>query len=86
MFNWWLVFCWVLALIAFLSLVLLSFAFRDASFLLFLQFSFTAISLPLATYFLTKCYQVTKSEKFEEEIDEEEFDLEGRFCINTIQE
>ena len=82
MFNWWLVFCWFLASVAFLSLILLSFAFRDASFLLFLQFSFTAISLPFATYFLTKHYQFAQTYQFEEEIDEEEFDLEGRFCIN----
>ena len=82
MFNWWLVFCWGLVLVAFLSLVLLSFAFRDASFLLFLQFSFTAISLPLAAYFLTKHYHFAQTDRFEEEIDEKEFDLEGRFCIN----
>ena len=82
MFNWWLVFCWGLALVAFLSLVLLSFAFREASFLLFLQFSFTAISLPLATYFLTKHFHFAQTDRFEEEIDEKEFDLEGRFCIN----
>ena len=82
MFNWWLVFCWFLASVAFLSLILLSFAFRDASFLLFLQFSFTAISLPLATYFLTKHYQFVQTVQFKEEIDEKEFDLEGRFCIN----
>ena len=82
MFNWWLVFCWGLALVAYLSIVLLSFAFRDASFLLFLQFSFTTISLPLATYFLTKHYHFAQTDQFEEEIDEKEFDLEGRFCIN----
>jgi len=82
MFNWWLVFCWSLALVAFLSLILLSFAFRDASFLLFLQFFFTATSLPLATYFLTKHYHFAQTDQFEEEIDEKEFDLEGRFCIN----
>ena len=82
MFNWWLVFCWSLALVAFLSLILLSFAFRDASFLLFLQFCFTATSLPLATYFLTKHYHFAQTDQFEEEIDEKEFDLEGRFCIN----
>jgi len=82
MFNWWLVFCWSLALVAFLSLILLSFAFRDASFLLFLQFSLTATSLPLATYFLTKHYHFAQTDQFEEEIDEKEFDLEGRFCIN----
>ena len=82
MFNWWLVFCWSLALVAFLSLILLSFAFRDASFLLFLQFSFTAPSLPIATYFLTKHYHFAQTDQFEEEIDEKEFDLEGRFCIN----
>ena len=82
MFNWWLVFCWFLASAAFLSLILLSFAFRDASFLLYLQFSFTAISLPLATYFLTKHYHFAQTDCFEEEIDEKEFDLEGRFCIN----
>ena len=82
MFNWWLVFCWSLALVAFLSLILLSFAFRDASFLLFLQFSFTATSLPLATYFLIKHYHFAQTDQFEEEIDEKEFDLEGRFCIN----
>ena len=82
MFNWWLVFCWALASVAFLSLILLSFAYRDASFLLFLQFSFTAISLILSTYLLTKHYHFAQTYQLEEEIDEKEFDLEGRFCIN----
>jgi len=39
-------------------------------------------SLPLATYFLTMHYQFAQTYQIEEEIDEKEFDLEGRFCIN----
>ena len=70
MFNWWLLFWWAISVVAFISFLLLSYAFRDFSFLLLLQSSFTFIGLVLATHFLTTHYNpqtnvvlVTKDEK-----------------------
>ena len=42
-----------------LSLILLAFAYRDFSALLILQYFFTAICLPLSTFFLIKHYKPT---------------------------
>ena len=70
MFNWWFLFWWAISVVAFISFLLLSYAFRDFGFLLLLQSSFTFIGLVLATHFLTTHYNpqtnvvlVTKDEK-----------------------
>ena len=56
MFNWWLLFWWAISVIAFLSYLLLSYAFRDFSFLLLVQSSFTFLGLIIPTVLLTKLY------------------------------
>ena len=85
----------ILFVIAFLSLVLLAFAFRDFSFTLLVQFFLTALGLPIATAMLFQLKEkdsmlwfTSRDEKsgmlddvwIEE--DDEEYNLEGRFCIN----
>ena len=81
--------------IAFFSLVLLAFAFRDFSFALLAQFFLTALGLPIATAMLLQLKEkgrmlwfTSRDEKsgilddvWIEENDEE-YNLEGRFCIN----
>ena len=85
----------ILFVIAFLSLVLLAFAFRDFSFTLLAQFFLTALGLPIATAMLFQLKEkdsmlwfTSRDEKsgilddvWIEENDEE-YNLEGRFCIN----
>ena len=85
----------ILFVIAFLSLVLLAFAFRDFSFALLAQFFLTALGLPIATTMLFQLKEkdsmfwfTSRDEKsgilddiWIEENDEE-YNLEGRFCIN----
>ena len=85
----------ILFVIAFLSLVLLAFAFRDFSFALLAQFFLTALGLPIATAMLFQLKEknsmlwfISRDEKsgilddvWIEENDEE-YNLEGRFCIN----
>ena len=85
----------ILFVIAFLSLVLLAFAFRDFSFALLAQFFLTALGLPIATAMLFQLKEkdsmlwfTSRDEKsgmlddvWIEENDEE-YNLEGRFCIN----
>lgn len=98
MFNWWLLFWWAISVVAFLSFLLLSYAFRDFSFLLLVQSSFTFLGLVLATHFLTGHYNpqysvmlVTQDKEtvkttawyqYLDEEDDDEYDLAGRFCIN----
>ena len=85
----------ILFVIAFLSLVLLAFAFRDFSLALLAQFFLTALGLPIATAMLFQLKEkdsmlwfTSRDEKsgilddvWIEENDEE-YNLEGRFCIN----
>ena len=85
----------ILFVITFLSLVLLAFAFRDFSFALLAQFFLTALGLPIATAMLLQLKEksrmlwfISRDEKsgmlddiWIEENDEE-YNLEGRFCIN----
>ena len=85
----------ILFVTAFLSLVLLAFAFRDFSFALSAQFFLTALGLPIATAMLFQLKEkdsmlwfTSRDEKsgmlddvWIEENDEE-YNLEGRFCIN----
>ena len=47
-------FIWFVLVVSILNLAMLSFAFRDFSFLLVLQFLFSAVGLPIATYLITK--------------------------------
>ena len=85
----------ILFVIAFLSLVLLAFAFRDFSFALLAQFFLTALGLPIATAMLFQLKEkdsmlwfTSRDEKSEIlddiwiEENDEEYNLEGRFCIN----
>tara|TARA_B100000029_G_scaffold319157_1_gene311597 strand:- start:150 stop:431 length:282 start_codon:yes stop_codon:yes gene_type:complete len=78
-----------------LNLVLLTFTFRDFSFALLAQFFLSALGLPLTTAMLLQLKEKEKilcfSSKEEKtgkldnvwiEEDAEEYNLEGRFCIN----
>ena len=56
MFNWWFLFWWAISVVAFISFLLLSYAFRDFSFLLLVQSSFTFLGLILASHLLTMHY------------------------------
>ena len=49
-------FIWCVLVISIMNLALLSFAFRDMSFLLVLQFLFSAVLIPVATYLITRHY------------------------------
>ena len=49
-------FIWFVLVISIMNLALLSFAFRDMSFLLVLQFLFSAVLIPVATYLITRHY------------------------------
>ena len=86
------IFGYVLFAVAILNLLVLSFAFRDFSFLLTLQFLISAVGLPIASYLITKNHlqhwfvttddQDNLTQACIKEIDQEEFNLEGRFLIN----
>ena len=56
MFNWWFLFWWAISVVAFISFLLLSYAFRDFSFLLLVQSTFTFLGLIIPTVLLTKHY------------------------------
>ena len=63
-------FVWFVLLVSILNLAMLSFAFRDFSFFLVLQFLFSAVLIPVATYLITRHYNplpnlvmVTEDEK-----------------------
>ena len=49
-------FFWFVLIVSILNLALLSFAFRDFSFLLVFQFLFSAVLIPVATYLITRHY------------------------------
>ena len=85
----------ILFVIAFLSLVLLAFAFQDFSLTLLAQFFLTALGLPIATAMLfqlkekdSMLWYTSRNEKTGKlhdiwiEENDEEYNLEGRFCIN----
>ena len=70
MFIYRLLFWWAISVVAFLSYLLLSYAFRDFSFLLLVQSTFTFLGLIIPTVLLTKYYNpqpnvvlVTEDEK-----------------------
>ena len=91
------IFATVLGIASFLSFVLLAFAFRDFSLVLFLQFTFTLVGLCLTIYFLTNQQQEPKNLKYWSVVkdektgklsharaeDEDEPGLEGRFSITN---
>ena len=91
------IFATVLGIVSFLSFVLLTFAFRDFSLVLFLQFTFTFVGLCLTIYFLTNHQQEPKNLKYRSVVkdektgklsqarteDEDEPGLEGRFSITN---
>jgi len=49
-------FIWFVLVVSIMNLALLSFAFRDFSFLLVLQFLFSAVLIPVPTYLITRNY------------------------------
>ena len=67
-----------LALTSFIFLVLLTFAYRDASMQLVFMFFFTLIGLPLSTYLLIK--RNTYFQIFQKE-DDDAMDVVGKFSI-----
>ena len=88
-------FALILFTISFLNLVILAFAFREFSYLLLVQFSLSAFGLPIATIMLTSFKEKKKMLWFTSkdqstgrlhdvwiEENSEEYNLEGRFCIN----
>ena len=92
MYRWLAV---ILFVMAFTSLVLLAFAFRDYSFALLAQFFLTALGLPIATAILLQLQEKErvmwftprdeKTRKLDDiwiEENDEEYNLEGRFCLN----
>ena len=58
MFNWWFLFWWAISVVAFISFLLLSYAFRDFSFLLLVQSCLTFLGLIIPTVLLTKHYNL----------------------------
>ena len=56
MFNWWFLFWWAISVVAFISFLLLSYAFRDFSFLLLVQSCLTFLGLIIPTVLLTEHY------------------------------
>jgi len=56
MFNWRFLFWWAISVVAFISFLLLSYAFRDFSFLLLVQSCLTFLGLIIPTVLLTKHY------------------------------
>ena len=70
MFNWWFLFWWAVSVVAFISFLLLSYAFRDFGLLLLVQSCLTFLGLIIPTVLLTKHYNpqpnvvlVTEDEK-----------------------
>jgi len=85
----------VLLVLSILNLGLLAFAFRDFSFALLAQFFLSAAGLPIATvmflqlkekyntlWFTFKDEKTGRLNNVWIEEDGEEYNLEGRFCIN----
>ena len=72
MFNWWLLFWWVISVVAFISYSLLSFGFRDFSFLLLVQSCLTFLGLIIPTVLLTKHYKLQPNIVIETEDEDEE--------------
>ena len=92
MYRWFAV---ILFVTGFTSLILLAFAFRDFSFALLAQFFLAALGLPIATAILLQLQEKErvmwftprdeKTGKLEDiwiEENDEEYNLEGRFCLN----
>ena len=78
-----------------MNLALLTFAFRDFSFALLIQFFLTSLGLPVATAMLLQLQEkkrilwFTSRDKKTGKLDDmwigendQEFNLEGRFCLN----
>tara|TARA_B100001750_G_C15488472_1_gene589730 strand:+ start:1499 stop:1783 length:285 start_codon:yes stop_codon:yes gene_type:complete len=93
MYKWWLAI--IVFIIALSTLVLLAFAYRDFSFGLLALFLLTALGLPIATAMLFQLGEKNRTlwfaskDKVEEKLhdiwieeSDEEYNLEGRFCIN----
>ena len=70
MFNWWFLFWWAISVVAFISFLLVSYAFRDFSFLLLTQSSLTFLGLIIPTALLTKHYNPQPNVEFLTEDDE----------------
>ena len=92
MYKWLAIIVFIIALSI---LVLLAFAYRDFSFGLLALFFLTALGLPIATAMLFQLEEknrtlwFTSKDKAEEKLhdiwieeSDEEYNLEGRFCIN----
>ena len=83
-----------LLVLAVLNTMLITFAFQDMSWMLVCQFLFTLVSLPTATMLLLQESKGNGTMWFNSRSEdtgkvhhvsieeEEEFNLEGRFCIN----
>ena len=92
MYKWFAIIVFVIALS---TLVLLAFAYRDFSFGLLALFLLSALGLPIATTMLLQLREEDKTLWFSSkhegtgklhdvwiEENAEEYNLEGRFCIN----
>ena len=65
-----------------ISLVLITFAYRDFSFILALLFTHVFLGLPLGTFILVKKVNWPSNKKYEIKIDQE-YDLVNKFNINS---
>ena len=72
MFNWWFLFWWAISVVAFISFLLLSYAFRDFSFLLLVLSCLTFLGLIIPTVLLTKHYKLQPNVVIETEDEETE--------------
>ena len=86
----WSLFWLAISIVAFLSFLLLSFAYRDYSHLLLAQTCFTFLGLVLPTYFLTRknlkhWFVATDDDGKLTHVyrdADDGLDVAGRFCIN----
>ena len=74
---------YILMLSSLISLVLITFAYRDFSLLLVLLFTHVFLGLPVATFLLVKKVNWPSKSKFEMEEAHQDCDLVNRFNINS---
>ena len=74
---------YILMLSSLISLVLITFAYRDFSLFLVLLFTHVFLGLPLATFLLVKRVNWPSKSKFEMEETDQDCDLVNRFNINS---
>lgn len=74
---------YILIFSSLISLVLITFAYRDFSFMLVLLFVHVFLGLPLATFLLVKGVNWQSKIKLEKEESHQDCDLINKFNINS---